>query len=180
MCVLKCFKYKIKNNIIIKIFILMAYFIHKYMFKNTKAIHWLVRFQNDFIWGCTHFDFVFFCFCFVFQERRRKMLQICQPPSFVSNSLSIPFPKDRRQVFLDCHLLSVAAVAVCEDPIWVSLGEGLWAVIQHFPPAVGETRGGFHYQHTDTWCIHKTHPYVQPVVLNLFCLCFSSKRKIIV
>lgn len=45
------------------------------------------------------------------------MLQICQPASFVSNSLSIPFPKDCRQVFLDCHLLSVAAVAVCEDPI---------------------------------------------------------------
>lgn len=91
------------------------------------------------------------------------MLQICQPPSFVSNSLSIPFPKDRRQVFLDCHLLSVAAVAVCEDPIWVSLGEGLWAVIQHFPPAVGETRGGSHYQHTNTWCIHKTHPRDPPI-----------------
>lgn len=53
------------------------------------------------------------------------MLQICEPASFVSNSLSIPFPEDGRQVFLDCHLLSVAAVAVCEDPVRVSLGQGL-------------------------------------------------------
>lgn len=53
------------------------------------------------------------------------MLQICQPASFVSNSLSIPFPEDCRQVFLDRHLLSVAAVAVREDPVRVSLGQGL-------------------------------------------------------
>lgn len=53
------------------------------------------------------------------------MLQICQPASFVSNSLSIPFPKDCRQVFLDRHLLSVAAVAVCEDAVRVSLGQRL-------------------------------------------------------
>lgn len=131
MCVLKCFKYKIKNNIIIKIFILMAYFIHKYMFKNTKAIHWLFRSQNDFIWGCTHLGFLF---CF-FSGGEGRMLQICQSASFVSNSLSIPFPKDCCQVFLDCHLLSVAAVAVCEDPVRVSLGQRLWAVVQCFPPA---------------------------------------------
>lgn len=37
MCVLKCFKYKLKSNIIIiKILILMAYLIHKYMFGNKK------------------------------------------------------------------------------------------------------------------------------------------------
>lgn len=45
------------------------------------------------------------------------MLQVRHPTSFVPNSLSIPFPEDCRQVFLDRHLLSVTAVAVCEDPI---------------------------------------------------------------
>lgn len=147
MCVLKCFKYKIKSNIIIKIFLLMAYFIHKYTFKDKKnEIHWLFRSQNDFFWGGTHF-FLFFCF----SDLEGKLLQICKPASFVSNSLSIPFPKDRRQVFLDRHLLSVAAVAVCEDAVWVPLGQGLWAVLHRFPPAVWEgdmqTRGRFDYQH---------------------------------
>lgn len=67
------------------------------------------------------------------------MLQVRHPTSFVPNSLSIPFPKDRRQVLLDRHLLSVAAVAVCEDPVRVSLGEGLRAVLQGIPTAVRET-----------------------------------------
>lgn len=96
------------------------------------------------------------------------MLQICQPASFVSNSLSIPFPKDCRQVFLDCHLLSVAAVAVCEDPVWVSLGQRLWAVLQGFPPAArqreGETRGTSHYHHSDAFT--STWP---PCVCSLWC-----------
>lgn len=35
MCVLKCFKYKLKS-IIIKILVLMAYLRHKYMFGNKK------------------------------------------------------------------------------------------------------------------------------------------------
>lgn len=71
------------------------------------------------------------------------MLQVRHPTSFVPNSLSIPFPEDRRQVFLHRHLLSVAAVAVCEDPVRVSLGEGLRAVLQGLPAAVCErqTRG---------------------------------------
>lgn len=71
------------------------------------------------------------------------MLQVRHPTSFVPNSLSIPFPEDRRQVFLDCHLLSVAAVAVREDPVRVSLGEGLRAVLQGLPTAVcgRQTRG---------------------------------------
>lgn len=133
----------------------MAYFIHKYMFKNTKAIHWLFRSQNDFIWGCTHF---------FFSGGEGRMLQICQSASFVSNSLSIPFPKDCCQVFLDCHLLSVAAVAVCEDPVWVSLGQWLWAVIQRVPSSVRETRGSrVHYHHTDT-CAFTWPLRVQPVV----------------
>lgn len=71
------------------------------------------------------------------------MLQICQPSSFVSNSLSIPFPKDCCQVFLHCHLLPVAAVAVREDPVGVSLGQGLRAVLLHCAPAARETRGAF-------------------------------------
>lgn len=157
MCVLKCFKYKIKNNIIIKIFILMAYFIHKYMFKNTKAIHWLFRSQNDFIWGCTHF------FC-ISEGEGGGMLQICQSASFVSNSLSIPFPQDCCQVFLDCHLLSVAAVAVCEDPVWVSLGQRLGDVIQRVPSSARETREGrVHYRHWDT-CAFTWPLRAQPVM----------------
>lgn len=72
--------------------------------------------------GGTHLSLVV---CFCFSGREGRMLQICQPASFVSNSLSIPFPEDRRQVFLDRHLLSVAAVAVREDPVRVSLGQGL-------------------------------------------------------
>lgn len=66
MCVLKCFKYKLKSNIIIKILILMAYLIHKYMFGNKKENPLIVLFrsQNDFIWGGTlkFFFFVFFFF----------------------------------------------------------------------------------------------------------------------
>lgn len=72
------------------------------------------------------------------------MLQVRHPTSFVPNSLSIPFPEDRRQVFLDRHLLSVAAVAVCEDPIRVSLGEGLRAVLQGLPTTVCETKRRHH------------------------------------
>ena len=80
-----------------------------------------------------------------------RMLQICQPASFVSNFLSIPFPQDGRQVLLHCHLLSVAAVAVCEDPVWVSLGQGLWAVLQCSPPAARDKREVFqHHTHTHT------------------------------
>lgn len=124
----KCFKYKIKNNIIIKILILMAYFIHKYMFKNTKSDPLIVRVSKWLLGLHT---------C-IFLRRGGRMLQICQPASFVSNSLSIPFPKDRCQVFLDCHLLSVAAVAVCEDPIWVSLGKRLQAVVHCFSSAERE------------------------------------------
>lgn len=71
------------------------------------------------------------------------MLQVRHPTSFVPNSLSIPFPEDRRQVFLDRHLLSVAAVAVCEDPVRVSLGEGLRAILQGLPTAAcGRQTGG--------------------------------------
>lgn len=78
------------------------------------------------------------------------MLQICHPASFVSISLSIPFPKDRSQVFLHRHLLSVAAVAVRENPVRVSLGQRLCAVFHRFPPTAREreTRGRFHYTTT--------------------------------
>lgn len=83
----------------------MAYFIHKYMLEleNTKqSSDW---FQNDWMWGVTR--------CVFFGG----MLQISQSSSFVPNSLSVPFPEDGGQVFLDGHLLSVAAVAVCEDAV---------------------------------------------------------------
>lgn len=44
-------------------------------------------------------------------------LQIGNPASFVPNSLSVPSTENRCQVFLHGHLLSIAAVAVGEDPI---------------------------------------------------------------
>lgn len=69
------------------------------------------------------------------------MLQICHPASFASNSLSIPFPQDGGQVLLDGHLLPVATVAVREDAVRVSLGQGLRAVLLRLPPAVTERQG---------------------------------------
>lgn len=44
-------------------------------------------------------------------------LQIGKPASFVPNSLSVPSSQNRCQVFLHGHLLSIATVAVGEDPI---------------------------------------------------------------
>lgn len=139
MCVLKCVKYKLKSNIIIKILILMAYLIHKYMFGNKKENPLIVRISERLHLGWHTYVFLF---CFSIQER--EMLQVRHPTSFVPNSLSIPFPEDRRQVLLDRHLLSVAAVAVCEDPIRVALGEGLRAVLQGLPTAVCETNRRHH------------------------------------
>lgn len=65
MCVLKCFKYKIKSNIIIKILILMAYFIHKYMFGDKKENPLIVDLRMTSS-GVAHISFL----CFVFQYRR--------------------------------------------------------------------------------------------------------------
>lgn len=44
-------------------------------------------------------------------------LQIGKTASFVPNSLSVPSSQNRCQVFLHGHLLSIAAVAVGEDPV---------------------------------------------------------------
>lgn len=44
-------------------------------------------------------------------------LQIGKSASFVPNSLSVPSTQNRCQVFLHGHLLSIATVAVSEDPI---------------------------------------------------------------
>lgn len=49
-------------------------------------------------------------------------LQISKPASFVSKSLSVPSAQNCGQIFLDGHLLSIAAVAVREDPVRVTLG----------------------------------------------------------
>lgn len=83
----------------------------------------------------------FFLFCFSVYGGG-GVLQVRHPTPFVPNSLSIPFTEDRRQVLLDRHLLSVAAVAVCEDPIRVPLGEGLRAVLQGVPTAACERQTG--------------------------------------
>lgn len=44
-------------------------------------------------------------------------LQIGKTASFVPNSLSVPSSQNGCQVFLHGHLLSIAAVAVGEDPV---------------------------------------------------------------
>lgn len=112
-----------------------------------------------------------FLLLFLFSDLEGKLLQIRKPASFASNSLSIPFPKDRRQVFLDRHLLSVAAVAVCEDAVWVPLGQGLWAVLHRFPPAVWEgdmqTRGRFDFQHMMISYSHASPPL--PACTAMWC-----------
>lgn len=48
---------------------------------------------------------------------RLTTLQIGKSASFVPNSLSVPSSQNRCQVFLHGHLLSIATVAVGEDPI---------------------------------------------------------------
>lgn len=73
---------------------------------------------NDFelTTGCIYtggqFWALFLSFFFLLTE-----LQIGEPASFVPNSLSVPSTQNRCQVFLHGHLLSIAAVAVGEDPI---------------------------------------------------------------
>lgn len=56
-------------------------------------------------------------------------LQIGESTSFVPNSLSVPASQHRRQVLLHGHLLPVATVAVGEDPVRVSFGQGLRLVL---------------------------------------------------
>lgn len=51
-----------------------------------------------------------------------RALQIGMSSSFVPNSLSVPSSQNGCQVFLHGHLLSIAAVAVGEDAIRMSLG----------------------------------------------------------
>lgn len=90
------------------------------------------------------------------------MLQISEPPSFVSNSLSVPFPQDRRQVLLDGHLLPVAAVAVGEDPVRVALGQGLRArVVQRLPSTA---RRKEEMRHVDAWSGLFTHTPSPPYI----------------
>lgn len=54
-----------------------------------------------------------------------KALQIGEPPSFASISLSIPFAQDCGQILLHGHLLPIATVAVRENPVRVALGQRL-------------------------------------------------------
>lgn len=55
-----------------------------------------------------------------------KALQICEPPSFASISLSIPFAQDCGQILLYSHLLPIATVAVRENSVRVALGQRLF------------------------------------------------------
>lgn len=69
-----------------------------------------------------------------------SLLQISYSPSFVFNSLFIPFTQDCCQVFLDSHLFSVAAVTVCEYAIWVPFGKGFWVVLQAACPTARQRK----------------------------------------